>query len=91
MVAIHTNDGTRIIPTNILMSQEEFAAYTIPVYTRQDFLARLVEGGYTLERLAALQASAYHTLPFASVVSVGDCSGDEQIGAEVGVRLGWQG
>ncbi|MDL0079105.1 DUF1561 family protein [Helicobacter zhangjianzhongii] len=76
MVAIRTNDGTRIIPTNILMSQEEFAAYTIPVYTRQDFLARLVEGGYTLERLAALQASAYHTLPFASVVSVGDCSGD---------------
>ena len=76
MVAIRTNDGTRIIPTNILLSQEEFAAYTIPVYTRQDFLARLVEGGYTLERLAALQASAYHTLPFASVVSAGDCSGD---------------
>ncbi|ETD27861.1 DUF1561 family protein [Helicobacter canis] len=76
MVAIRTNDGTRIIPTNILMSQEEFATYTIPVYTRQDLLARISDGGYVIERLAALQASAYHTLPFASVVSVGDCSGD---------------
>lgn len=75
MVAIRTNDGTRIIPTNILMNQEEFATYTIPVYTRQDLLARLSDGGYVIERLAALQASAYHTLPFASVISVGDCSG----------------
>lgn len=76
VVAIRSSHGTRIIPTNVFMSEEQFADYTIPVYSREDFLERLTRGGFRITTLSAMQASAYDTLPFANVVSFSDCLGD---------------
>lgn len=76
MVAIRSSHGTRIIPTNIYMSEEQFAEYTIPVYSRADFLDRITRGGFRLASLSAMQARAYAVLPFANVVSFSDCLGE---------------
>lgn len=76
VVVIRTQDGTRIIPTNTRMSAEEFAHFSAPVYTREDLLEHITRGGFTLTGLSLLQASAFHTLPFASTVSFYNCEGE---------------
>ena len=76
VVAIRSQDGTRIIPTNTRISAEEFALFSRPLYTREDLLEHLTRGGFTLTALSLLQANAFHTLPFASVVSFSNCEGE---------------
>lgn len=76
MVAIRTSAGVVLIPTNVPMSAEELRIFTTPLRNRGEFLARFSEYGFSITNIALLGARGLLANPFASNISLSNCTGE---------------
>lgn len=80
LVAIRTQDGVIVIPTNArAMSLENFRIRTAPVHNTSDLRMRLSQRGATFTRIVGLDLiemrQAYNN-PFEQIISVANCTGE---------------
>ena len=76
MVAIRTRAGVVLIPTNVQMSAEELRIFTAPMHDRSEFLTRFSEYGFRITNIALLGVRGLLANPFASNISLSDCTGE---------------
>lgn len=75
MVALQTAQGVVLIPTNAMMSAEEFSGFSAPIRTMDEFMQRFRAYNFGIANIALLEVSGMHANAFADNISLNNCTG----------------